>query len=1068
MKIKSYFIFLLFSFSTGIAQTPFLHPHQLFKGKEDYTVSRIYQDPKGWMWFGTDKGLFRFDGINYTRYTTTEGLGDDQITSIFSVSDQNIWIGHKNGQITIFDGNSFKVFNPEEGLGSVELTDIAVDSSGNIWYSTLGEGVYKYDGRYLVNLNTDEGLSDNNVYDIEVGLFGDLWFATDNGITHYSSKGCEIISMKDGLLDNIVRVLKTSSDGNLWIGTEEQGISIYSPSSGSFTNIEGWEYGPITGFTMSLLNDIWISTEKNGIIQLQLDERFNPSYKNLTVDQGLFSNRIKSIIKDDEENIWFGGKYGIIQALPPVFEFLNSSNGTPFEMAYSLILDKKNAIWVCSESGLYRGIPEVSGQFSWENLSERMSLSKLNFISIFLDQKDNVWAGTYGEGVYKINPDNLKFTKLDVNQGLCDNNVISISGKDSLVWFSTLGGGVSCYNIYKSKFQSFHDELLTDSYVYSTKSDNYGRTWIAGSLKLPAYILNDSLQLIKTDTLHFTQLYSIAIDSSGGVWFNTGDKGLIRIKDGFINSFSEEAGINLDKIRSIVFDKFNNLLILSNRGFIFYKPNSGVIQEFGENSGLAYRYPSLNSVFTDKKDQIWIGTETGIIKYNPEYLAFTNQNPRVFLSVKNLYYNPIQSDKKKFKYNENNFTFGYTGIWFRNPEGLLYRYMLEGYDLKWNYSNRSQPLTYSQLPDGKYSFNVEVSLDSKNWFKSEDSSFSFTISPPFWQRWWFILAIVIIVVNGILLYIKLRVSYLEKAKDELEEEVHKRTLEIRNKNEELEAQKEEIEAQRDMAEEQRDQIELQKDEIQASIRYAHRIQTAALPPKKQLDSILKNYFILNKPRDIVSGDFFWVAQNNNSIFFAVGDCTGHGVPGSFMSMLGLSALNDIVKSLDSCRASVILNMLRIKILESLHQVGDREMVANDGMDISLCILDTKTNKLQFAAAHNPLYIIRNSELIVINADKMDIGSYSTEIQEFTNRELQCEVDDQLYLFSDGFADQFGGPLGKKYKYQKFKDFLLSIHGEAMTKQKWLLDEEIETWKGNYPQVDDILLMGVKIGKVSQE
>ncbi len=1062
MKVFYFFILFLCTFFTLRAQTPFLHPHQLFKGREDYTVSRIYQDPKGWIWFGTDKGLFRFDGINYTRFTTSEGLAEDQITAIYTVAENSMWIGHKNGEITIYDGNSFKVFTPEEGLGKVEITDIVSDSSGIIWYSTLGEGVFKYDGRYLTNMNTDDGVSDNNVYDLEVDYKGVLWLATDNGITRFSSKACDIISMKDGLNDNIVRVLEAAPDGNLWVGTEEQGISIYSPDNKSFTNLSGWNFGPITGFTMPLLNDIWISTEKEGIIQLQISENSKPTYRKLTTDQGLISNRIKTILKDDEDNIWIGGKYGIIQALPPVFEFLNESNGTPFKMAYSLIKDNDENLWVCSESGLYRGIPDNSGQFIWDNLSKIMGLRKMNFISLFPDNKGQVWAGTYGEGVFKIEPKNLRYSKIDVSNGLCDNNVISVSGKDSLVWFSTLGGGVSCYNIYQSKLLNFRDTLLNNSYVYSSKPDNYGRTWIAGSMRLPAYIFHDSLKLINYDSLKFTQLYSVALDSSDGVWFNTGDKGLFCFKDNKIELFGEAEGINSNKIQSIVFDKFDNLLIISNGGLLFYKPNNGVIQEFGENSGLSYKYPLLNSVFTDKKDQIWIGTETGIIKYNPDYLAFTNQKPRVFLSVKNLFYNPIQTEKSKFSHDENNFTFGYTGIWFRNPEGLNYRYMLEGNDLKWNFANRSQNLTYSQLTPGTYTFKVEVSLDSKNWYNSDDSQFRFSISAPFWQRWWFILAIIVIFITGVLLYIKLRLSFLEKAKKELEEEVHKRTEEIMNKNEELESQKEEIETQRDHAEEQRDKIEVQKEEIQASIRYAYRIQTATLPPKNQLDSVLKNYFILNKPRDIVSGDFFWVAKNGNKIFFAVGDCTGHGVPGAFMSMLGLSALNDIVKSLNSCKASIILNLLRDRILESLHQFGERELISNDGMDISLCILNTETNQLQFAAAHNPLYLIRNSELIVINADKVDIGSFSIEKQEFTNQEIQCEVNDQLYLFSDGFADQFGGPLGKKYKYQKFKEFLVSIHSESMQKQKWLLDQEIEEWKGSYPQVDDILLMGVRI------
>jgi ligand-binding sensor domain-containing protein/serine phosphatase RsbU (regulator of sigma subunit) len=1076
MKRINYYIILIWlltASSATLAQTPFLKPHHLFRGKEEYNVNVIYQDPKGWIWFGTDKGLFRFDGINYSRFTISEGLAQDQITALYSNIDEKLWIGHKNGEITLFDGHAFQIFAPEEGLGKIEITDITSDSSGVIWYSTLGEGVFRYDGRYLTNLNTDDGISDNYVYDIEIDNKGILWFATDNGITRYSGGKCDIISMKNGLNDNIVKVLKTSKDGRLWIGTEEKGLSIYDPVNKAFSSIEGWTFGPVTGFTMSLEDDIWISTEKEGIVQLKLNLNAKPSYRKITSNQGLISNRISTIVKDQEENIWIGGKQGVIQALPPVFEFLNKTNGTPFEMIYSLTKDNLENIWVCSESGLYRGIPDNTGQYEWSNLSEKMKLPKDNFISIFLDSEGQVWAGTYGDGVFRINPENLKYVKFTVSQGLSDNNVISISGSDNLVWFSTLGGGISCYNIAQSRLSNYHDTELRDSYVYATKSDKEGRTWIAGSLKHPAYIYHDSLYVLDKNGQRFPQLYGVALDSSDGLWFNLSDKGIIRVTADSISILGKKDGIMFDQIQSIIFDKLNNLLVISNRGLLFYKPKTGVILEFGENSGLSYQYPVLNSVFPDKQGQIWIGTETGIIKYNPEYLQFIDQNPRVFLSVKNLFYNPIKAGKKKFRHNENNFTFGYTGIWFSNPEGLSYRYMLTGYDLKWNYTNRNQDRTYSKLPAGEYTFKVEVSLDEKNWYSSADSSFSFRVHPPFWKRWWFIAGMTILVISSIYLYIKQRVSNLEKAKEELEEEVHKRTEEIRKQNEvleeqkeELETQKEEISSQRDIAEEQRDKIEAQKEDIQASIRYAHRIQTAVLPPKNQLDNILKDYFILNKPRDIVSGDFFWVAQSSSHVFFSVGDCTGHGVPGSFMSMLGLSALNDIVKSLQICKASTILNLLRDRIQESLHQVGDREKVSNDGMDISLCILEAHTNKLQFAGAHNPLYIIQSGEIREIRADKMDIGSYLVEKQEFTNHELQCEEGDQLYLFSDGYSDQFGGPNGKKYKYQKFREFLVSIHNEPMIRQKWLLDEEIETWKGNFRQVDDILVMGIKIAGVN--
>lgn len=1034
-------ISFLFSASPLAAQAPFIKSHNLFRGKEEYNVNIIYQDPRGWIWFGTDHGLFRFDGISNTLFTTADSLADDNITALHFTEDKKLWIGHKHGEITLFDGNSFEKFNPEEGLGEIPVSDIVSDSSGVVWYSTLGEGVYRWDGKYLSNLNTYDGVSDNYVYDIELDNQGVLWFATDNGITRYSDRECEVISMKDGLADNLVRVIKTANDGKLWIGTDEKGVIVYNPEDKSFVNLSGWNYGPVTGITLSRENEIWISTEQEGIIQLKLPGNYYFSYRKVKVTPEMESIRINSVIKDMEDNIWIGGKSFVTQVLSPVFEFLNSSNGMPFNNCYSLAIDNLDNIWVCSEKGLYRGIHRNSGDLIWSNISEMLRFGKTNFISLYPDQEGKIWAGTYGAGVYRIDPDDLSYSVFTDQNGLTDNNVISISGLNNLVWFSTLGGGVSCFDTDNSRFLTINDPELIDLYVYETQSDKTGKTWIAGSLRYPSYIYNDKLHKISFTGPRIPQYYSIALDTSGRPWFNTGDKGILMVDGDSVKLLGKEEGIIFDKIQSIEFDKHNNLVIVSNRGLLFYKPGSGIILEFGESSWLSYLYPELNSVFTDADGKIWIGTDSGIITYNPDYLQYIGKNPQVFLSVMNLFYDPIEENRKKFRYRENNFTFGYTGIWFSNPEGLRYRYMLKGNDPDWTYSSRNQTLTYSNLPPGKYSFISEVSLDERNWFTSTDSVYSFAITPPFWRRIWFLTGATILFFLGIYSYVRLRVKSLEKDKKQLEAEVQKRTEEISNQNTVLEAQKK---------------------EIQSSLHYARRIQSATLPPKNKLESILKDYFILYKPCEIVSGDFYWVARAGSTIFFAAADCTGHGVPGSFMSMLGLSALNDIVKSITKIKASVILDQLNERIREALHQGEDREMDTHEGMDISLCILDQKTNMLQYAGANNPLYLIRNNALTEIPADHIDIGSHTRETEEFNNHELKCEPGDLIYLFTDGFADQFGGPSRKKYKSQKFKDILLSINSESLDNQKLILDNEIETWKGGFEQIDDILVMGIRI------
>jgi ligand-binding sensor domain-containing protein len=579
MKRANYLILftaqMLITFAVA-AQTPFMRHNSLFKGKEEYNVNIIYQDHKGWIWFGTDRGLLRFDGVNYKLFTTADSLASNNITSLHLAGDEKLWIGHKKGEITWYDGNSFRRFNPEEGLGNIPVTDILSDSSGVVWYSTMGEGVFRWDGKHLSNLNTDDGVSDNYVYDLELDNMGVLWFATDKGITRYSQGDCDVISMKDGLVDNIVRVIKIDIDGTLWIGTEENGITVYNPDDKSFVNFGGWEFGSVTGLIINQRKEIWISTEMDGLIQMRLPGKSKAWFRKIKVTQGLATARINSMIQDMEDNIWIGGKRFVTQVLPPVFEFLDPPDGTPFEISNSLILDNLDNIWVSSEKGLYKGAPDNTGNYTWSNISEKMNFGKTIFISLYLDHEGQVWAGTYGEGVYRIKPSDLQYSRYTKLQGLCDNNVISISGNNNIIWFSTLGGGVSCFNTDNSVMQSFQDSELKDSYVYATKSDKNGRTWIAGSLRDPSYIYNDSLLHISNAGQRIPPLYSVALDTSGVPWFNTGDKGIFRVDGDSIKFIGRDDGIVFDKIRSIIFDKMNNLLVISNLGLLFYKPGTGV------------------------------------------------------------------------------------------------------------------------------------------------------------------------------------------------------------------------------------------------------------------------------------------------------------------------------------------------------------------------------------------------------------------------------------------------------------------------------------------------------------
>jgi len=256
-------------------------------------------------------------------------------------------------------------------------------------------------------------------------------------------------------------------------------------------------------------------------------------------------------------------------------------------------------------------------------------------------------------------------------------------------------------------------------------------------------------------------------------------------------------------------------------------------------------------------------------------------------------------------------------------------------------------------------------------------------------------------------------------------------------------------------------IEEKNKDIMDSIKYAKRIQDAILPTEKLLKESLDGSFILFKPKDIVSGDFYWVEKKDGKIIVAAVDCTGHGVPGAFMSMIGNALLNEIVKEHGITQPDEILNHLRDGVISALKQKGE-EGDTKDGMDIALCTYDLGSMNLNYAGANNPLYLIRNNELLEEKPDKQPIGYFLDELTPFTNVNLEIKKGDTIYIFSDGYADQFGGPKGKKFKYRPFKELLLSLQGTPMKEQRDVLDKTIEDWKGELEQIDDICILGVKI------
>lgn len=258
---------------------------------------------------------------------------------------------------------------------------------------------------------------------------------------------------------------------------------------------------------------------------------------------------------------------------------------------------------------------------------------------------------------------------------------------------------------------------------------------------------------------------------------------------------------------------------------------------------------------------------------------------------------------------------------------------------------------------------------------------------------------------------------------------------------------------------QREELEAKNRSITDSLIYASYIQAALLPSEAYFKKLLPDSFIFFKPKDIVSGDFYWIRESGNKLYIVAADCTGHGVPGAFMSMIGVELLNKIIIDQKMEDPAIILSVLSKGIARTFSGVDEGPKSLKDGMDLGLCVIDRESSGLQYAGAFFPLYILRDNKLIEIKGDRLSVGM--TESIEFTCSEFQLEKDDVVYMFSDGYTDQFGGPHDKKFMYRRFRHLLLAIHKFPFSEQESILSDSISSWKGEYEQVDDLMVIGFR-------
>jgi len=386
-------------------------------------------------------------------------------------------------------------------------------------------------------------------------------------------------------------------------------------------------------------------------------------------------------------------------------------------------------------------------------------------------------------------------------------------------------------------------------------------------------------------------------------------------------------------------------------------------------------------------------------------------------------------------YDKNNVTFDYTAVEPAKPYLVRYRYILEGYDDKWSPVTDKTTAAFGNIHEGTYTFKLKGQSADGVW--SSPVSYSFRVLPPWYRSWWAYCLYLISVMSLLYVLYYWRTTQLRKDKEHLEQVVADRTAEVMH---------------------QKVLVEEKNKDIMDSITYAKRLQDAILPPIEHIKKFFPESFVMYKPKDIVAGDFYWMDKQGDTILLAACDCTGHGVPGAMVSVVCSNALNRALKEFRIKETGKLLDQTRDIVIETFEKSQSN---VNDGMDISFCAINIKEHRLEWSGANNPLWYIRNNELKELEPDKQSISKQDGK-KPFTTQTLNLEKGDTLYLFTDGYADQFGGPKGKKFKYRQLMEALLTSCSKPLEQQRNILESKFADWKGSLEQVDDVLIVGIRI------
>lgn len=732
------------------------------------TITCLYQDKNSYMWIGTGKGFYRFNGVEYTFYPGYQKEAALPVSALFMTSDQVLWIGTRNGDIYRLIADSLQQFAPEEGNPQAAITGFATDKSGNLWFSTYGEGLYYYDGRHIYNLNTDDGLTSDYCYTLNGDDRGRIWTATDGGISickiEKGKKNISTITNSQGLPDNIV--LSFAADGKyMWVGMQDAGVcsvdlqsfDIHVPEAS-----ENWLNGPVDNLVAGR-NWLWLSSERSGIFSMETSTgKLIGKYTG--TDNSIFS-RINRLLADNQGNYWISsGNQLYLSAGNDLIHYSMSKEGKDLNI-HSILTDSRGNLWFSNDEGLFR-MKLTDGKPVKINLPIK---THTHFISIYEDENGYIWAGTFGLGLFCIHPDGKNSKLFAEAEGLSNGNILSITGKGRQIWLATLGGAYKCditdnplaggQNVTFTNYGEQH--FPGNNYIYSVFIDSQNRIWFATDGKGISMLEKGRFTNFgKEQNLKSNIIYSIAEDSDGDIWFSTSDAGIYRYNGKNLLNYSVTQGLSNLQITGLLADKNHHLLIIHNNGVDIMDTRNNTFYYCSAGLGMSDINPDLNVASLAGENVAWLGTQKGIIRLQiPEDLSVRQPSLQldrvsVFLEKENYIGTHV------FSYNRNHISFHFNSLWYIAPNLVKYQIRLRGYNLDW-IETRDNLVTYSSLPPGKYTFEVRTSVNG-DFSHSEIRSYSFTIKKPIWKTYWFIIGTTVILAFLLYLFIRFREKALKK------------------------------------------------------------------------------------------------------------------------------------------------------------------------------------------------------------------------------------------------------------------------------------------------------------------